>query len=140
MKILNIGMIGFGTVGTGVYKVLQSFKNINIKKIAVKNINKKRNVENFDEKLLTSDAYEIVNNPEIDIVVEVSGGTDPTYDLLKTAINNGKHIVTANKELLAKKGSELFKLAQEKNVVILYEAASRRYSHNHAYKNNIMCL
>ncbi len=123
MKILNIGMIGFGTVGTGVYKVLQSFKNINIKKIAVKNINKKRNVENFDEKLLTSDAYEIVNNPEIDIVVEVSGGTDPTYDLLKTAINNGKHIVTANKELLAKKGSELFKLAQEKNVVILYEAA-----------------
>lgn len=123
MKSLNIGIIGFGTVGTGVYKVLQSFGNINIKKIAVKNINKKRNIENFDESLLTQDAFEIVNNPEIDIVVEVAGGITPAFDLLKTAINNGKHIVTANKELLAKKGSELFKLAKEKNVVILYEAA-----------------
>ena len=123
MKSLNIGIIGFGTVGTGVYNVLKSFKNIKIKKIAVKNINKKRNIENFDESLLTSNAYELVNNPEIDVIVEVAGGLDPAFDLLKTAIQNGKHIVTANKELLAKKGSELFKLAKEKKVVILYEAA-----------------
>ena len=123
MKALKVGIIGFGTVGGGVYKVLQSFNDIQIMKIAVKNINKKRNIENFDENLLTDNAYEIVNNPEIDVVIEVAGGVNPTFDLLKTAIKNGKHIVTANKELLAKNGSELFQLAKENNVIILYEAA-----------------
>lgn len=123
MKALKVGIIGFGTVGTGVYKVLQDFDNIQIKKIAVKNINKKRNIENFDETLLTDNPYEIVNNPEIDVVIEVAGGVNPTFDVLKTAIKNKKHIVTANKELLAKEGGELFKLARENNVVILYEAA-----------------
>ena len=123
MKSLKVGIIGFGTVGTGVYKVLQSFPNIEIKKIAVKNINKKRNIENFDTNLLTQDPYEIVNNPEIDIVIEVAGGVTPTFDFLTAAIKNKKHIVTANKELLAKKGSELFQLAKENKVVILYEAA-----------------
>ena len=123
MKSLKVGIIGFGTVGTGVYKVLQSFPNIEIKKIAVKNISKKRNIENFDETLLTEDPYEIVNNPEIDIVIEVAGGVTPTFDILTAAIKNKKHIVTANKELLAKKGSELFQLAKENKVIILYEAA-----------------
>lgn len=123
MKALKVGIIGFGTVGTGVYKVLQAFPNIDIKKIAVKNITKKRNIENFDETLLTQDPYEIVNNPEIDIVIEVAGGVTPTFDILTTAIKNKKHIVTANKELLAKKGSELFQLAKENKVIILYEAA-----------------
>ncbi len=123
MKSLKVGIIGFGTVGTGVYKVLQSFPNIEIKKIAVKNINKKRNIENFDTNLLTQDPYEIVNNPEIDIVIEVAGGVTPTFDILTAAIKNKKHIVTANKELLAKKGSELFQLAKENKVIILYEAA-----------------
>lgn len=123
MKITNIGMIGLGTVGTGVVKTLQSFGQICIKKIAVKNINKKRNISNFDESVLTANAYEVVNNPDIDIVVEVVGGIEPTFDLIKTAITNGKHIVTANKELLAKHGQELFTLAKEKNVVVLYEAA-----------------
>ena len=123
MKTLKVGIIGFGTVGTGVFKVLQSFSNIEIKKIAVKNISKKRNIENFDETLLTQNPYEIVNNPEIDIVIEVAGGVTPTFDILTAAIKNKKHIVTANKELLAKKGSELFQLAKENKVVILYEAA-----------------
>ena len=123
MKALKVGIIGFGTVGTGVYNVLQAFKDIEIKKIAVRNLNKKRNIENFNESLLTDNPYEIANNPEIDVVIEVAGGVNPTFDVLKTAINNGKHIVTANKELLAKNGSELFKLAKEKNVIILYEAA-----------------
>ena len=123
MKALKVGIIGFGTVGTGVYKVLQDFPNIEIVKIAVKSLGKKRNIENFDESLLTDNAFEIANNPEIDVVIEVAGGVNPTFDVLKTAVNNGKHIVTANKELLAKNGSELFKLAKEKNVIILYEAA-----------------
>ena len=123
MKKYKVGIIGFGTVGTGVYNVLQDFKHIEIVKIAVKNINKKREIENFNNELLTDNAIEIVTNPDIDIVIEVAGGVNPTFDLLKTAINNGKHIITANKELLAKHGGELFKLAKEKKVVILYEAA-----------------
>lgn len=120
---VKIGLIGLGTVGTGVVKVLKDFDNIEITKIAVKNINKKRDIDNLDESILTDNPFEIVNNPEVDIVVEVIGGIEPAYDLLKTAILNGKHIVTANKELLAKRGQELFHLANENNTAILYEAA-----------------
>lgn len=123
MKKVNIGLIGLGTVGTGVVKTLRDFDYINIKKIAVKSLNKKRNIDNFDEAMLTTDIFSIVNDPEIDIVVEVIGGVNPAFDLLKTAIQNKKHIVTANKELLAKHGEELFKLASENNVIIMYEAA-----------------
>ena len=122
-KKVKIGLIGLGTVGCGVVKVLADFPEVEIKKIAVKNINKKRNIENLDISLLTDNPFDIVNDPEIDIVVEVIGGIEPAYDLLVAAVNNGKHIVTANKELLAKKGEPLFKLAKEKNTAILYEAA-----------------
>lgn len=120
---VKIGLIGLGTVGCGVVKVLANFPEIEIKKIAVKDINKKRNLENFDKSLLTTDVFEIANDPEIDIVVEVIGGTNPAFDLLMTAIKNGKHIVTANKELLAKNGKELFETAKKHNVSVLYEAA-----------------
>ena len=123
MNKFNIGLIGLGTVGSGVVKTLRNFDFINIKQIAVKSLGKKRNIENFDESLLTDDAFSVVNNPEIDIIVEVIGGVNPAFDLVKAAILNKKHIVTANKELLAKHGEELFKLASENNVVIMYEAA-----------------
>lgn len=120
---IKIGLIGLGTVGSGVFKTLKNFENTEIVQIAVKNINKPRNIEGLDNKILTDNPYEIVNNPEVDIVVELVGGIDPAYDLIKTAIKNGKHIVTANKELLAKKGEELFTYAEQNNKVILYEAA-----------------
>ena len=124
MDKIKIGIIGLGTVGSGVVKTLQNFKDtVEIKKIAVRNIKKKRNIDGLDESLLTDNPTEIVNDKDIDIVVEVMGGVNPTFDLLKQAVENGKHIVTANKELLAKNGEELFKLAKEKNVVIMYEAA-----------------
>ena len=123
MKKINIGLIGLGTVGTGVVKTLRNFDYIDIKQIAVKSLNKKRNIENLDEAMLTTDIFSVVNNPKIDIIVEVIGGVNPAFDLIKTAIKNKKHIVTANKELLAKHGEELFKLASENNVVIMYEAA-----------------
>ena len=122
-KKIKIGLIGLGTVGSGVFKTLKNFENVEVVKIAVKNINKPRNIEGLDNSILTADPYEIVNNPEIDIVAELVGGIDPAYDLIKTAIKNGKHIVTANKELLAKKGEELFTYAEQNNKVILYEAA-----------------
>ncbi|MCD8024401.1 MAG: homoserine dehydrogenase, partial [Candidatus Gastranaerophilales bacterium] len=119
-NILKIGIIGLGVVGTGVVKTLSRFENIQIVKAAVRNINKKREVE---VKKITTDPFEIANDPEIDAVVEVAGGIDPCFEVLKTAIKNKKHVVTANKELLAKKGDELFALANENNVTILYEAA-----------------
>lgn len=122
-KKIKIGLIGLGTVGTGVYKTLLPFKEIEVTKIAVKNINKPRNIDNFDNSILTTDCFEVVNDPEIDIVCELIGGVEPAYSLIKTAIKNGKHIVTANKELLAKHGEELFNYAEEHNKVVLYEAA-----------------
>ena len=118
-KKLKIGIIGLGTVGCGVVKVLEKFSDIKIVSASVKNLNKKRDVE---LNCLTSDSMQIALHPEIDVVVEVAGGCG-ILDVLKTAIKNKKHIVTANKELLARHGAELFDLARENGVVILYEAA-----------------
>ncbi len=121
-KIIKIGLIGLGTVGSGVYKTLQNSEFVKVTKIAVKNINKPRNIEGLDRSILTDDPYEVVNS-DADIVVELIGGVNPAFDLIKTAIENGKHIVTANKELLAKRGEEIFNFAEKHNKVILYEAA-----------------
>ena len=102
MEKLRIGLIGLGTVGSGVYKNLSAFDNVEIVKIAVRDINKPRNI-NVPKEILTDNPYEIVNNPEINVVVELMGGVEPAWDYIRTALENGKHIVTANKELLAKK-------------------------------------
>ena len=120
---VKIGIIGLGTVGTGVYKTLLPFRNLEVTKIAVKNVNKPRNIKNLDKSILTDNPSDVVNDPDIDIVCELIGGVEPAFDLIKRAVKNGKHIVTANKELLAKHGEELFNLAEEHNRVILYEAA-----------------
>lgn len=122
MTKIKIGIIGLGTVGSGVYKSLRDFSEIEIVKIAVKNINKPRSVD-VPKELLTDNPFEIVNNPEINVIVELIGGVEPAWSYIETALKNGKHIVTANKELLAKKGEELFNLSEENNCVVLYEAA-----------------
>lgn len=122
MNKLRIGIIGLGTVGCGVYKTLQNADNVEIVKIAVKNINKPRGVEVASE-MLTDNPYDLVNDSSIDVIVELIGGVEPAYDYIAAAVKNGKHIVTANKELLAKRGEELFNLAEEYNRVVLYEAA-----------------
>ena len=122
-KKIKVGVIGLGTVGSGVFKTLRDFENIEVVKIAVKNINKPRNIDGLDVSIITDDPYEVVNNPDVDIVAELIGGVEPAFDLIKTAIKNGKHIVTANKELLAKHGEELFNFAEKYNRVVLYEAA-----------------
>ena len=123
MKKIKIGMLGLGTVGSGVYKTLKRFDNVEISKISVKNKNKPRNIEGLDESSLIIDPYEIINDPTIDIFVEVIGGVNPAWEYISEALKKGKHIVTANKELLAKKGKELFELAEKCNRVVLYEAA-----------------
>ena len=122
MNKLKIGLIGLGTVGSGVFKTLQNVDNIEIVKILVKNINKPRTVT-VPEGMLTDNPDEVINNPSIDVVVELIGGIEPAWEYISTSIKNGKHIVTANKELLAKKGEELFNLTEQYNRVCLYEAA-----------------
>lgn len=123
MKNVKIGIIGLGTVGSGVYKTLKNFEEVEISKIGVRSKSKSRNIDGLDTSILTENPYDVVNDPDIQIVVELIGGVEPAFDLIKTAIKNGKHIVTANKELLAKHGEELFTLAEEHNKVVLYEGA-----------------
>ncbi|SFL52052.1 homoserine dehydrogenase [Halanaerobium salsuginis] len=129
--MLKIGILGLGTVGSGVVKILEkneeNIKNkvgakLKIEKILVNNLNKKREL-NFAQGILTNDAAEIIDNPEIDIVVELIGGEYPAYDYIIKAIENGKNIVTANKLVIAKHGKVIFKKADENNVQVCYEGS-----------------
>jgi len=131
MKKINIGLIGFGNIGSGVVKILQERKGflkektgheINIKKICDKDITSKRNIT-VPKGLLTKDAYEIINDPQIDIVVELVGGINPAKEFIAGALKKGKHIVTANKALLAEYGRELFALASDHGRSIYFEAS-----------------
>jgi len=123
MEKIKIGIIGLGTVGSGVLKTLSGFEQIEVVKVAVRDLKKPRNVANLDKSILTDNPYDVINDSEIQIIIEVIGGVEPAFDLIKKAIKNGKHVVTANKELLAKHGEELFNFAEKHNKVVLYEAA-----------------
>jgi len=121
---IKIGLLGAGVVGTGVVKTLTGHPLIEIKKIGVRDLNKKRNLpSNIDKSIFTTDLNSIVNDPEIEIIVEVLGGLSPSKELVIKAIENKKHIVTANKDLIATYGSDLFDLARSKNVQIQFEAS-----------------
>ncbi len=130
---IKIGLLGAGTVGIGVIKALQNNDFVEIKKIGVKDLNKKRDFlsalngnkpeTHHGTSLLTSNLNEIVSDPEIGIVIEVLGGLSPAKELVTLAIKNKKHIVTANKDLIATYGPELFDLAKENNVQIQFEAS-----------------
>lgn len=131
MKRVNIGLLGLGNVGTGVYNILNvngnkiegaAGKEIKITKILVGDIKKKRSISVASD-ILTSDVDTILNNPEIDIVVEVLGGIHPAYDYMKKALLNKKHVVTANKAVIATYGKELLAIAQDNNVSLRYEAS-----------------
>lgn len=124
-KKVTVGILGMGTVGGGVVKVLSKFKNVEIKNIAEKDLTKAEKIKEIglNPEILTTDAMGVVKDPEIQIIVEVIGGINPALDFICEAIKNGKHVVTANKELLAKRGKEIFELAKKHNVVVLYEAA-----------------
>lgn len=125
-----IGLLGLGTVGTGVAKILQD-KNDNIalkvgmpviiKKILVRNSNKPRSIESGAK--IVTDIGEILDDADIDIVVEVMGGEMPAKDYMLRALNAGKHVVTANKDVVAKYGKELFAAAEANKVDLLFEAS-----------------
>jgi len=129
MKTLKVGMLGCGVVGSQIARLLVENKsdltsragaNLELVKIAVKNISTKR--EGISSSLLTDDARSIVNDPEIDLIIEVIGGISPAKELILTAIKNGKSVVTANKALLAQAGAELYAAADNANVDLYYEA------------------
>ncbi len=136
MKQVKLGLLGLGTVGAGTVDILNQTlpeierrlgrkvggQSIVIEQIAVRDLTRSRAVD-ISHINLTDNPMDVVNNPEVDIVVELMGGTTLAKDCLIAAIQNGKHIVTANKALIAEFGNELFAMAEEKNVIIAYEAA-----------------
>lgn len=131
MKKIKIALLGLGNVGTGVWKIFQQNKDeivkrsgydVEISKILVKNINKSRGV-NVPQDILTTNFKDILDDDEIKIVVELMGGIEPAETYILKSIKNKKHIVTANKMLLATKGDEIFEAADKYGVMLRYEAS-----------------
>jgi len=131
MKKINVGLIGFGNVGTGLVKILQEKKKflsdkigleIVLRKICDQDIQSKREIK-IDKNLLTTDVKQLLNDPQIDIIVELIGGIHPAKEYIIQALKNGKHIVTANKALLAEMGKELFTYAKDQHKNIYFEAS-----------------
>src|SRR5512145_2918487 len=131
MKPINVGLLGAGTVGSGTFAVLKrnqeeitrrAGRSIVIRMVADREEEKARQIAG-DDVIVTSDANEVVTNPDIDIVVELIGGYNAAKDLILRAIENGKHVITANKALLASHGTEIFAAAQKKGVMVAFEAS-----------------
>ena len=128
MRMINIAVLGYGTVGSGVVKVLETNREKIDKKagvpIRVKYVLDLRDFpgDPIQEKIV-HDYNVILNDPEIKIVVEVMGGLKPAYEFTKAALEAGKSVCTSNKELVAEHGSDLLDLAREKNVNYLFEAS-----------------
>jgi len=131
MKPIKVGLLGIGTVGGGTFRVLRrnqeeiarrAGRAITLALVGDKDIDKVRAIVG-DAAQVTGDAFEVVNHPEIDIVVELIGGTTIARELVLKAIENGKQVVTANKALLATHGNEIFAAAQRKGVTVAFEAA-----------------
>ena len=130
VKDIKIGLLGFGTVGSGVARVLKENAHeieqkvgtsVTIKKVLVRDKSKKR--EYLDDLYVTDDINEIINDDEIDIVVELMGGLVPAHDYMLKAIAAGKHVVTANKDVLAENGRDLLETAQKNHVEFMFEAS-----------------
>ncbi|MBN2984837.1 MULTISPECIES: homoserine dehydrogenase [Cohnella] len=131
MKPVKVGLLGLGTVGTGVVRIVQGHQDdlqsqtgspISIEKILVKDRFKSRSIA-VEPSKLTEDPWEIVRDPNIDVVVEVMGGIEETRKLILEALDRGKHVVTANKDLMALHGQEILAKAHEKGCDVLYEAS-----------------
>src|SRR4051812_21304910 len=131
MKPINVGLLGIGTVGCGAYTVLRRNQEeisrragsaITIKIVADKDVDKARTLVG-ERAIVTADAREVVDSREIDIVIELIGGVTIARELILKAIANGKHVVTANKALLAQHGNEIFEAAQKQNVMVAFEGA-----------------
>src|SRR6266853_377773 len=131
MKPINVGLLGIGTVGGGTWAVLarnreeisrRAGRDIRISVVADKETAKAKKLTGGKARV-TADAFEVVRDPEVDIVIELIGGTTVAKDLVLAAIENGKHVVTANKALLATHGNEIFAAAQKKDTMVAFEGA-----------------
>ena len=131
MKPINVGLLGIGTVGGGAFTVLKRNQEeigrragcaITMKVVADKDLDKVRSLVG-ERAIITGDAFEVVQNADIDIVVELIGGTGVARELILKAISHGKHVVTANKALLAQHGNEIFAAARKHNVMVAFEGA-----------------
>lgn len=129
MRSVNIGICGLGTVGAGVYNVLnRNSKQINSRAncdIVISQVGARRDNPNCDtaDTDVSRDIFDVARNPDIDIVVELIGGTDVAFELVMLALENGKHVVTANKALIAMHGMEIFAAAESRGLIVAYEAA-----------------
>ncbi|MEH1821449.1 MAG: homoserine dehydrogenase [Nostoc sp.] len=126
---VKLGILGLGTVGTGTVQLLQDsagrhplLQEIEIYRVGVRSLDKPRGVE-LSTEVLTTDLESIVNDPAVDIVVEVMGGLEPARSLILKALSNGKHVVTANKAAIARFGAEIFTTANQAGVYVMLEAA-----------------
>ncbi|MHC5596118.1 MAG: homoserine dehydrogenase [Nostoc sp.] len=126
---VKLGILGLGTVGTGTVQLLQDsagrhplLQEIEIYRVGVRSLDKPRAVE-LSTEVLTTDLESIVNDPAVDIVVEVMGGLEPARSLILKALSNGKHVVTANKAAIARFGAEIFTTANQAGVYVMLEAA-----------------
>jgi len=131
LKPVKVGVLGLGTVGGGTVNVLKrnaaeiarrAGREIIITRASAKDLSKPR-ICDTQGIALTTDPFEIINDPEIEIILELIGGAGPVKDMVLKALENGKHVVTGNKSLIALHGNEIFAKASEKGVIVAFEAA-----------------
>ncbi|HEX9288529.1 MAG TPA: homoserine dehydrogenase [Anaeromyxobacteraceae bacterium] len=131
MREVGIGVAGFGTVGGGVLSILKHHQReiearlgarIVVRKIVLRDVEKSRSVE-VEQGVITTRMQDLLDDAQIEVIVELIGGTGEAFELVRSALERGKHVVTANKALLATRGEELFRLAAEKGVDVYYEGA-----------------
>ena len=131
LAVINVGILGLGVVGTGVVATLidnetslsqVTGRRVNLKSVLVRDKLRTREIE-LPAGLLTTNAQDILDDPDIHVLVEVMGGTDPAENYLRDALSAGKHVVTANKEVMAKSGPELMAIARNNGANLLFEAS-----------------
>jgi len=131
MKPIRVGLLGLGTVGTGVVRIVEGHQSdlqsqvgseVIIEKVLVKNVDKSRSISVPHHKM-TENVWDIIRDPDIDIIVEVMGGIETTKEYLLEALERGKHVVTANKDLMALHGPEILAKAKEHQCDVFYEAS-----------------
>src|SRR5699024_2067518 len=130
-KHISIGLLGLGVVGSGVIKIVEEHQEelfnqvgqkVSVDKVLVRNMDKAREIE-FDHSILTTESSDVIDNPDIDVIVEVMGGIDTAKEYILRSLNAIKHVITANKDLIALHGPELEKTAQENGCDLFYEAS-----------------